>query len=72
MQIYELQTNEGRRYVTAHNDARMRTAMYEYIRTKRAAGVPLREIIFCWSPIRSIPLDLALSELKRLATKKVA
>ena len=51
MQIFELQSNEGRVYVRS-TPKRLRAAMKEYIRAKREAGWTPSMIIFCWSPIR--------------------
>ena len=50
MQVFELHTNEGRRFVRS-TTARLQAAMYAYIRAKREKGVLLADIIFCWTPI---------------------
>ena len=50
MRVYELTTNEGKRYVYS-TDARLRAMMYTYIRAKREAGHSLASIIYCWSPL---------------------
>lgn len=50
MRIYQLHTNEGVRYVRS-TDARLRAAMFAYIREKRATGYPMADIIYCWSPL---------------------
>lgn len=51
MTLFKLHTNEGER-IARSTIPRLRAAMFDYIRAKRAAGYPLHEIIFCWSPIR--------------------
>lgn len=50
MQLYRLHTNEGVRYVRS-TDARLRKAMYAYIKAKRAAGMPLSAILYAWCPL---------------------
>lgn len=50
MTLFELHTNEGRRFVTSTHK-RLRRAMAEYIKAKRASGYSLASIIYCWSPI---------------------
>ena len=46
--MYELNTNEGRRYVKRKPT---RLDMMAYIRRKRAQGYRLCEIIYCWCPL---------------------
>lgn len=48
--VYKLHTNEGTRYVESNNE-KIKQAMYQYIRTKRAAGATLASVIYCWTPI---------------------
>jgi hypothetical protein len=48
--LFKLHTNEGTRYVRSTHK-RLRAAMWEYIRAKRANGTPLAGIVFAWSPI---------------------
>jgi hypothetical protein len=50
MTLFELHTNEGRRFVRSTPE-RLREAMAEYIKAKRARGYSLSSIIYCWFPI---------------------
>jgi hypothetical protein len=50
MNIYQLYTNEGSRFVSSTNE-RMRLEMRKYIREKLSHGYSLSEIEFCWSQI---------------------
>lgn len=48
MQVIELKTNEGTRLVRWVKDETMRKRMYEYIRAKKAKGIPLSQIVYTW------------------------
>ena len=50
MRVYKLTTNEGDRYVRSTN-ARLRAAMHQYIKDKRAKGHSLASIVYCWTPL---------------------
>jgi len=51
MQLFKLHI--GSREETVRSTVpRLREAMFAYIREQREKGVPLQDIIFCWSPIR--------------------
>jgi hypothetical protein len=38
--------------IVRSTDARLRAAMWRHIRQERARGVPLAQIVFCWSPVQ--------------------
>lgn len=48
--IFRLITNERTLYVRSTPTA-LREAMVAYIRRKRAEGVALADILYCWAPI---------------------
>ena len=50
VRVYKLTTNEGDRYVRSTN-ARLRAAMHQYIKDKRAKGHSLASIVYCWTPL---------------------
>lgn len=52
--MYKVHTNEGEFFTNASVPA-LRAAMSRYIKNKRRNGVALRDIIFCWGPIKGIP-----------------
>lgn len=49
--MYKLTTNEGTRLVRA-SETQLRERMWEYVREKRATGMELVSITFCWCPVR--------------------
>ena len=52
MSLYELHTCRNGREIVRSTDARLRLAMYEYIKQRRNEGKSLGSIIFCWSLVR--------------------
>jgi hypothetical protein len=48
--IFELNTNEGTLYLETSYPV-MRECQMDYIRAKRAEGVPLSDIVFCYGPV---------------------
>lgn len=49
--MYKLTTNEGTRLVRA-SETQLREQMWEYVRARRAEGMELATIKFCWCPVR--------------------
>lgn len=60
MTIYTLHI-DSRIYHVRATSAQLREAMYTYTRAERAKGIPLADIIFCWTPLYITNLKSALS-----------